>query len=48
MDAAESKHVTLGFIFFTYIFDAFQVRYDAIKAKPHEYQAADHKTKFRE
>jgi type I restriction enzyme M protein len=35
MDAAEYKHVALGLIFLKYISDAFQERYDALKAEPH-------------
>src|SRR5271157_673706 len=35
MDAGEYKHVALGLIFLKYISDAFQERYDAIKAEPH-------------
>ncbi len=35
MDAAEYKHVVLGLIFLKYISDAFQERYDALKAEPH-------------
>ncbi|MCA1685624.1 MAG: type I restriction-modification system subunit M, partial [Planctomycetia bacterium] len=34
MDAAEYKHVALGLIFLKYISDAFQERYDALKAEP--------------
>ena len=33
MDAAEYKHVVLGLIFLKYISDAFQERYDALKAE---------------
>ena len=32
MDAAEYKHVVLGLIFLKYISDAFQERYEALKA----------------
>ena len=35
MDAAEYKHVVLGLIFLKYISDAFQERYEALKAEPH-------------
>ena len=35
MDAGEYKHVALGLIFLKYISDAFQERYDALKAEPH-------------
>src|SRR3954454_24713625 len=35
MDAAEYKHVALGLNFLKYISDAFQERYDALKAEPH-------------
>lgn len=35
MDAGEYKHVGLGRIFLKYISDAFQERYDALKAEPH-------------
>src|SRR3954469_15159697 len=34
MDAGEYKHVALGLIFLKYISDAFQERYDALKAEP--------------
>src|SRR3989442_15647020 len=33
MDAAEYKHVVLGLIFLKYISDAFQERYEALKAE---------------
>src|SRR5215831_2934713 len=33
MDAAEYKHVVLGLIFLKYISDAFQERYNAVKAE---------------
>ena len=33
MDAAEYKHVVLGLIFLKYISDAFQQRYDHLKAR---------------
>lgn len=35
MDAAEYKHVVLGLIFLKYISDAFQERYETLKAEPH-------------
>ncbi|HZP01936.1 MAG TPA: type I restriction-modification system subunit M N-terminal domain-containing protein, partial [Terriglobia bacterium] len=35
MDAADYKHVVLGLIFLKYISDAFQERYDALKAEKH-------------
>lgn len=35
MDAAEYKHVVLGLIFLKYISDAFQERYDQLKAEPY-------------
>src|SRR5713101_9906279 len=35
MDAADYKHVVLGLIFLKYISDAFQERYEALKAEPH-------------
>jgi type I restriction enzyme M protein len=35
MDAGEYKHVVLGLIFLKYISDAFQERYDALKAEPY-------------
>ncbi|MGH7744322.1 MAG: type I restriction-modification system subunit M [Candidatus Dormibacteria bacterium] len=35
MDAAEYKHVVLGLIFLKYISDAFQERYESLKAEPH-------------
>ena len=35
MDAAEYKHVVLGLVFLKYISDAFQERYDALKADKH-------------
>lgn len=36
MDAAEYKHVVLGLIFLKYISDAFQERYNILKAEEHE------------
>ena len=35
MDAGEYKHVVLGLIFLKYISDAFQERYEVLKAEPH-------------
>src|SRR3989304_1909781 len=35
MDAADYKHVVLGLIFLKYISDAFQERYNQLKAEPH-------------
>ena len=35
MDAGEYKHVALGLVFLKYISDAFQERYDVLKAEPH-------------
>jgi type I restriction enzyme M protein len=35
MDAAEYKHVVLGLVFLKYISDAFQERYEALKADKH-------------
>jgi type I restriction enzyme M protein len=35
MDAADYKHLVLGLIFLKYISDAFQERYEALKAEPH-------------
>ncbi|MGH9448832.1 MAG: type I restriction-modification system subunit M N-terminal domain-containing protein, partial [Terriglobia bacterium] len=35
LDAAEYKHVVLGLIFLKYISDAFQERYDQLKAEPY-------------
>src|ERR1700719_937683 len=35
MDAGEYKHVVLGIVFLKYISDAFQERYEQIKADPH-------------
>jgi HsdM N-terminal domain len=35
MDAAEYKHLVLGLIFLKYISDAFQERYDVLRAEPH-------------
>jgi type I restriction enzyme M protein len=35
MDAAEYKHVVLGLIFLKYISDAFQERFNQLKAEPH-------------
>ncbi len=37
MDSGEYKHVTLGLIFFKYISDAFQAKYDALKATADDY-----------
>jgi type I restriction enzyme M protein len=35
MDAADYKHIVLGLIFLKYISDAFQERFDKLKAEPH-------------
>jgi type I restriction enzyme M protein len=35
MDSGEYKHVCLGLVFLKYISDAFQERYDSLKAEPH-------------
>ncbi len=49
MDSPEYKHVALGLIFLKYISDAFQKRYDALKAEPHAdpelFGAKDHRSK---
>ena len=48
MDAAEYKHVVLGLIFLKYISDAFQERYDALKAtKETEYTDPEDRDEYK-